>query len=153
MYGQAKYSKSKYGNNMLIHEAGNQIYEYRCRKKFTPKKPKKLAVDQCTEQASIFYYVCNSCALLKNADKHTYGDNQLPTIRVKNNTLLNDPELLTHFCRPRTTGEHLAKQVRDVNWNLLYFVLGYQCWWGVGGGRWLFNHLLTSLWIGIWSRL
>ena len=143
MYGQAKYSKSKYGNNMLIHEAGNQIYEYRCRKKFTPKK---LAADQCTEQASIFYYVCNSCALLKNADKHTYGGNQLPTIRVKNDTLLNDPELLAHFCQPKTTGAHLAKQVRDVNWIEIFLPCSYQCWWEGGSIICYFlRHLIQGL--------
>ena len=80
---------------------------------------KKIPIEQDPEQASTFYYVCITCDLLKRTDKDKYKSHQTPTIRVKNNELLNDAESLLHFCHPRTTGEHMAKQVL---WQFLNFL-------------------------------
>ena len=75
MYGCPKFAKSKYGNNLLIHESGNKIYKFKYKKKFVPKK---IPADQDPKCFSISYYSCNSCELLKNADKETYNKNTLP---------------------------------------------------------------------------
>ena len=51
MSGQAKFSKSKYGKNMLMHESGNKIYT----RPSLRRKP--IAADQNFNQVSICHYV------------------------------------------------------------------------------------------------
>ena len=56
MFGQAKFSKSKYGKNMLMHESGNKIYT---RPIYTRPsfRRKPIAADQNFNQVSMCYYV------------------------------------------------------------------------------------------------
>ena len=76
------------------------------------------------------YYVCNSFCNIKNDDKmYSCKNIKVPTIWVKNNHILNDPDPnCFYFCRPKKAGGHLTKQVFSLPiycWRLNYIYLNY----------------------------